>query len=429
MLNRYRLLFVVKKIVYSVLILVLAAGLVEALFPLVFRMSSGAPFQSQALLQRAEEIAAGGVAVEGEDEPTRVPSHMKRLGIHPYVGFSMQFKSDTNHPYRALGKPVDKMFRSDDKCIVGIFGGSVAAGLVTDALPQLKGAIRDRLGRQVHFVPFTVGGYKQPQQLMALSYMLAAGAEFDVVINVDGFNEVALPLAENKKLGLAPLFPRGWNWLSSELRDPEELALLGRLAEAGAARVERAEDLLESAFRWSRLRQYIWMRGDQRLAEQGAELESEIAEAGSLEKRKTTAYGPYWPLDDAGLMDLAGQSWKRCSQMMDALCRQYGIQYFHFLQPNQYVEGSKPLGKAERDVAYSEDAFYRPGVVQGYPGLRARGEELVAEGVAFHDMTMLFKDNPEPLYKDACCHFNPTGYGLLAEAISSIVASSLEVNE
>ena len=33
-------------------------------------------------------------------------------------------------------------------------------------------------------------GYKQPQQLMAYNYLLSLGAEFDAVINIDGYNVI-----------------------------------------------------------------------------------------------------------------------------------------------------------------------------------------------------------------------------------------------
>jgi hypothetical protein len=46
-------------------------------------------------------------------------------------------------------------------------------------------------------VKATIGGYKQPQQLMALNWFMALGGEFDIVINLDGFNDVALPALEN----------------------------------------------------------------------------------------------------------------------------------------------------------------------------------------------------------------------------------------
>lgn len=36
------------------------------------------------------------------------------------------------------------------------------------------------------------GGWKQPQQLLALNYFLSLGQRFDVIVNLDGFNEIAL---------------------------------------------------------------------------------------------------------------------------------------------------------------------------------------------------------------------------------------------
>ena len=48
------------------------------------------------------------------------------------------------------------------------------------------------------------GGWKQPQQLLALSWILALGGELDVLINVDGFNEVALDGVENAERGVFP---------------------------------------------------------------------------------------------------------------------------------------------------------------------------------------------------------------------------------
>src|SRR5262249_7754106 len=55
-----------------------------------------------------------------------------------------------------------------------------------------------------------MSGYKQPQHAMALAYLISAGAQFDVAINVDGYNEVVLPYLDNYSRGVSPLFPRGW---------------------------------------------------------------------------------------------------------------------------------------------------------------------------------------------------------------------------
>jgi hypothetical protein len=54
-------------------------------------------------------------------------------------------------------------------------------------------------------------GWKQPQQPLALSYFLSLGAKYDVVMNLDGFNELALPFLNNLRAGVYPFFPRLWN--------------------------------------------------------------------------------------------------------------------------------------------------------------------------------------------------------------------------
>jgi hypothetical protein len=58
--------------------------------------------------------------------------------------------------------------------------------------------------------------------------------------------------------------------------------------------------------------------------------------------------------------------WRSCSEQMHALCLLHDIRYFHFLQPNQYVEGSKELTAEERANGYAADSPYRPVVEVGY---------------------------------------------------------------
>lgn len=54
----------------------------------------------------------------------------------------------------------------------------------------------------------------------------------------------------------------------------------------------------------------------------------------------------------------------------------------------------------------------------GFALVVAGGRELAAGGVLFLDQTMAFADHPEPLYVDACCHFNRSGHQILARAIA-----------
>jgi hypothetical protein len=118
--------------------------------------------------------------------------------------------------------------------------------------------------------------------------------------------------------------------------------------------------------------------------------------------------------------------WRRCSEQLDRLCRADGIVYVHFLQPNQYVPGTKPMGAAEERRAWLASHPYRRGVEEGYPRLISAGRMLVAEGVDFHDLTQLFAGTREPRYVDTCCHLNRAGNAALAHAVAEVLRHRIE---
>ena len=119
--------------------------------------------------------------------------------------------------------------------------------------------------------------------------------------------------------------------------------------------------------------------------------------------------------------------WAAASLELAASCARHGTRYCHFLQPNQYVPGSKPIGDAERRVAWVEAHPYKLAVENGYPLLRQRAERLRAGGVHLHDLTALFADHHEPLYTDTCCHLSPTGCALLARRIGATIRGEIDL--
>ena len=109
---------------------------------------------------------------------------------------------------------------------------------------------------------------------------------------------------------------------------------------------------------------------------------------------------------------------------MHQLSEANGIEYYHFLQPNQYVPGSKPLHEQERRLAWSENSLYRKAVERGYPELIAKGRELREHGVAYTDLSPIFRDNDSFLYHDVCCHLNAEGNRLLGERIGQVISAA-----
>lgn len=113
--------------------------------------------------------------------------------------------------------------------------------------------------------------------------------------------------------------------------------------------------------------------------------------------------------------------WRRSSLQLSRLVEASGARYYHFLQPNQYLPGSKPMGADERTVAIIPEHPYRRAVETGYPLLQRAGAVLVKDGVRFADLTGAFSTRAEPLYFDSCCHVNARGNAILAELMSELI--------
>src|SRR5688572_18729813 len=117
--------------------------------------------------------------------------------LHPYFGpiHRPGVRPQTNNIGFGSKQPFPFARTSDRQFLVGIFGGSVARAFCDRGTPRLIAALqRDRAlaGREVVPLCFSHEGYKQPQQLIVLAYFLSLGQQFDLVVNIDGFNEVAL---------------------------------------------------------------------------------------------------------------------------------------------------------------------------------------------------------------------------------------------
>ncbi len=163
--------------------------------------------------------------------------------VHPYVGFVerpraestyRRFADDQPVPVSSFGYLDDKepiQTRQPDRVIVGILGGSVACHFAINGSARLGkelGSSPEFAGKEFVFVNLALSGYKQPQQLMTLAYLLTLGAQFDLVVNIDGFNEVALYELENAGHHIFPAFPRSWQARISSA-DPAILLITTKL--------------------------------------------------------------------------------------------------------------------------------------------------------------------------------------------------------
>ena len=345
--------------------------------------------------------------------------------LHPYFGYSCD--PLRNAGISANGFPSLKknqvLKRSPNKIRVALLGGSFAREIYYFQRKELASFFVEP-GKEVEILNFAIGGYKQPQQLLVLSYLFAIGAEFDYVVNIDGFNEVALPYLENIKHNVNPFFPRMWINRAKNRYDQVEIRLMGK--------IETLKDLKRSwAVIFYTYKLYrspslslIWKMGnvylDNKIVADNLELHSKIKNVESF-----TVNGPeYHYSTDKQLYGDLTDLWFQSSLAIKALCDSKHIVYYHFLQPNQYVPNSKPILTEEKKRAYDKNSPFIDGVVNGYPLLCAKGKELLENGVNFNDLTWIFKNNSSSLYKDTCCHLNNQGYTLFMDKVGKFISET-----
>ncbi len=427
-----------QRLLFSLMALVVVLAAVE-LGAFVLLSAATGQIQSHAeiraaALARTKGAADGGAADAGGPEEPQ--AHVVPAQLHPYLGFSAD---PTRHaaalqPFHhrrsiALGFPRNRddllQRPAPGKIVVGVFGGSFAHGLTRGGLEPITrrlSGLERFAGREVVVLDIAMGSFKQPQQLMALCYFLVLGAHFDVVINVDGFNEVALPATKNVPEGVAPSYPSYWSLLAGDL-DAAARQLVGEISYLERRRRDLAAAFSGSGWRYSMTAAALWRVADRKLAADVARARLELDARGAGPSARRRLHGPPASFASGAAMfaDLA-RIWGRASIQMHELCRGLGIEYYHFLQPNQYLPGSKPLSERELEIAYRAGHPYRRAVEQGYPQLVREGRWLHRQGVGFHDLTLLFAGRPETLYRDHCCHVNDAGNELVLAAVARVIA-------
>ncbi len=356
-------------------------------------------------------------ATEVSGNPGVTPRRGSWEGIiaHPYYGFT---SSSPTADLNAMPPPQTR----DDRVVIGVLGGSVA----DDVIPHFQRAVEqyfadNALAKEPVIHNLSVRGMQQPQQKGIVSHLLAMGGSFDILVNLDGFNEL---IASNLNFqgGVFPFFPQHWDALNHWT--VADFALVGqiRLLREEAAALRQSGQ--SSPLRYSAAYGLINRYRAQRLADRIFQLNYELTttESGySLEK-----HGPPGNFGStAEVHHEAVRVWYRSSTILSLLADHAGGEYYHFLQPNQYVPDSKPLSAEELEFYIDPEMAGNANYAQTYPLLVKFGKELQQRGINYFDLTQTFADHPETLYRDDCCHLNYRGSELLAAAMVQRMAPAL----
>jgi hypothetical protein len=279
--------------------------------------------------------------------------------------------------------------------------------------------------RTIDVVNLALPGVKQPQQLMTLNYFLSVGAVIDVLISLDGFNEVVLPIVENHAQGVNPFYPRNWKFQTAGLEDVSLMRRVGEIEFWRELRRQVAVSFSRAPLRYSASANLLWLWVDRAIDRTATMKMVDLTLAQGRGGSKPAGYfkrGPTrnYASQEARARDLVAV-WERAIHLMHGTSRAAGIASFHFLQPNQRVPGSKVFAPGEREVALPQRHAYDGPARKGYPGLIAAGDRMRAAGIPFDDLTMVFADVSETVYTDGCCHVNRRGSRRLVLEIARII--------
>lgn len=380
--------------------------------------------------------------------PTPGDRLIVREAVHPYFGFTHAPGTPFGipEPLRTPGAELPRLttnnfgfvsphaypFRKtrDDQVVVGLFGGSVGVWFCQLGAPRLVELLkRHAYFRDKPIVPlcFSHEGYKQPQQALVLAYFLSIGQVFDLVVNIDGFNDVALA-ALNTGRGLDSSMPSVQHMdplvglINQSALTPEKLSSLAAIVNGR----RRLTELIQS-IRSNRIAavNFVLERMYERALD---EYSRELGRFSNLPSNPPENALVQMSRSDAGAhaapFSAIAEGWTAASILMRDMLAARGAGYFHFLQPNQY-QTTRRFSDAEAAVALSEASPYKNSVEQGYPVMRAAAKaQLTPRGVAFFDATQVFDAEPEPVYMDNCCHYTLVGNDRLAAFVAASILSA-----
>ena len=345
---------------------------------------------------------------ENASSPARVPTN------------NFGFASTHNYPF---------VKTSPNQFIIGMFGGSVGAWFCQVGAHRMVEDLKaNAFFKTREIVPLCLSheGYKQPQQLLVLSYFLSIGQTFDLVLNIDGFNEVTLSSFNNQR-GLDISMPSAMhldplvNLVNQATLTPEKLQSL-----AAISQYKERINYLVGRLQHNRIAAINFVL--ERLHSSAtASYQAEVARFAALPSSPSDASlilatPSVTQRDEAQALADAAKSWSEASTLMQTMLSARGIPYFHVLQPNQYFT-SRSFSAEEARVARSDASPFKTGAEKGYP-LLVRESEGLKSRVNFLNATGIFDRESSAVYMDDCCHYTLRGNQLLADAIARLILTS-----
>ena len=334
-------------------------------------------------------------------------SNFKTIFPHPFFGFGIRdnynyLKKFNNEPL--FVNDINKI-NLDDKIKILILGGSVATHLSlnnSDDKYNYKNKLinhEDIFEKTINsyfstdkFIVFNaaIGGGKQPQQLFKLYYLDLIDFKFDIIINLDGFNELALPLSENYQINDHLIYPRNFS----------------RLVSTFNSNFDCVNDINKRTKRFL-LFPILELYDLYKIRNCHFSLEGENKNTGTRFSNMTN----FKKRDLEKSFEHVKEVWENSSEKINDFSKLKNIFYIHVIQPNQYLKDSKKLTNKEIELLnYSKygDIISKFYYSFNFENLKIKNKL---------DLKYIFKYNNNEIYRDYCCHLNNYGMHLISKEI------------
>ncbi|MCD4679227.1 MAG: hypothetical protein K8S00_02450 [Bacteroidales bacterium] len=424
---------IVKHLRYPIFLMIIIVLILELCPYIISPIISNKSFSRKQLKKELQQEYQETANLQSDKKnENRKDEYLGGSVLHPYLGFvSIPFTGSNRFGFHGTD-PITQ--ESSDTVNICLMGGSVALGLFGTSKNKIIENLKHSKyfkGKEFNIIQFCLGGYKQPQQLIALNYFLSLGAHYDIVINLDGFNEIVLPFVDNLPFNVFPSYPRNWNIYSRKSFDNRVQLVLSKQLILEIEQNNLNKFFVETPLFYSNFGLLLWnvLSNNNKTAQ--FQVEQELREAVSQSESDYQSTGPQITFSDTTQFFMEQvELWQRSSILINALGESMGFEYFHFLQPNQYYKNSKTLTEDEQEFAYEQGRHpYKIAAQTGYPILVNYGKGLIEKGVNYYDLTLMFKNEKRTVYNDKCCHFNEMGYNMIADKISGYIVNYFDNKE
>jgi hypothetical protein len=391
--------------------------------------------------EKAQDKSAVGINLEG----VRLNQSIVER-FHPFFGFIQKPSDDFRPGFKVNNygfiSPYDYPLKKTktNQFFIGVFGGSVASDYAifqvqNQILPKYLKQLPALKDKEFVILSFATGGYKQPQQLLILNYFLALGQELDMVVNIDGFNEVALSNLNNiNQVDLAmpsiqhigPLANFANNSLSTKamqatLRIQENKTRINQGLSSLQHCSLAACDALTSVYVQHLVNNYktdVIKFEKERTKPQKNDSGSVIY----INNNKSV-------LQDLLAFEEMAWNWAKSSIFMHKVLSASKVHYFHVLQPNQYHQTKRVFGEAEKQIAFNKETPYAKAVQIGYPALFKKFPNLEKNNINILNAVNVFDRTKDAVYVDSCCHYNKAGEVIFSDYVGSSILEALRKDE